>query len=223
MGKYRGENPFKITSRSIVTTKFIPAAETTSRRLMIVLHGLGDSMEGYSWWPGAMRLPWLNYLLVNAPNPYYGGFSWYDIQTGEGISRSRDLLFQLLDGLKDFPAEQIVFSGFSQGCLMSIEIGARYPRRLAGIVGISGYTHEPEKLVQELSPVARQQSFLITHGTQDPLIPLATVRQQIALLKNAGLQIDWREFVKAHTIAGEEEMAVIRQFVQGCYVNSSEK
>ena len=64
----------------MLDTEFIAATEKSSRRLMIVLHGLGDSMEGYRWWPEAMQLPWLNYLLVNAPDPYYGGFAWYDLQ-----------------------------------------------------------------------------------------------------------------------------------------------
>ncbi len=201
----------------MLTTRFIPAAGPPSRRLMIVLHGLGDSLEGWLWLPGALQLPWLNFLLVNAPDPYYGGWSWYDIETDAGVGASRQLLFQLLDGLKEYPAGQIVFLGFSQGCLMSIEVGARYPRRLAGIAGISGYVHEPEELIREFSPVARQQRFLITHGTQDPLIPIEKARQQIALLKKAGLNIDWREFVKAHTVEGEAELAVIRQFVRDCY------
>jgi len=190
---------------------------------MIVLHGLGDSLEGWLWLPGALQLPWLNFLLVNAPDPYYGGWSWYDIESGAGIEASRQLLFELLDGLKEYPAGQIVFSGFSQGCLMSIEVGARYPRRFAGIAGISGYVHEPEKLIRELSPVARRQRFLITHGTQDPLIPIQKARQQIALLQEAGLRIDWREFVKAHAVAGEEELAVIRQFVRECYEETEER
>lgn len=47
--------------------EFIPARETNSRRLWIMLHGLGDSIEGYRWLPQAMQLPWMNYLLVNAP------------------------------------------------------------------------------------------------------------------------------------------------------------
>ena len=200
----------------MLESKFIPAA-TPSARLMIVLHGLGDNLEGWTWLPEALQLPWLNFLLVNAPEPYYGGFSWYDINTGEGIESSRQLLFELLAGLKDYPPDQIVFSGFSQGCLMSIEIGARYPRRLAGIVGISGYTHNPEQLIQELSPVALEQKFLITHGTQDPLIPVQNVRKQIAMLQGAGLKIEWREFVKAHTVAGEKEIAVVREFIRGCY------
>jgi phospholipase/carboxylesterase len=204
----------------MLTTEFIPAA-TRTNRLMVVLHGLGDSMEGWTWLPEALQLPWLNFLLVNAPEPYYGGFSWYDINSGAGVEASRQMLFELLDSLKDYPPRQIIFSGFSQGCLMSIEIGARYPHRLAGIVGISGYTHEPEKLIRELSPVALEQRFLITHGTDDPLIPLQNVRKQIALLKSAGLKIDWREFVKAHNMAGEKELAVIREFIRGCYDETS--
>jgi phospholipase/carboxylesterase len=198
-------------------TQFIDAEEAGSKRLMIVLHGLGDSMAGYGWWPMAMQLPWLNYLLVNAPDVYYSGFSWYEINNPEGgVARSRKLLFQLLDDLagKGFAPGNIVFSGFSQGCLMSIEIGARYPHLLAGIVGISGYALMPERLVTELAPMAKRQQFLITHGTQDPLIPIEQVRPQMDILRKAGLQIEWREFVKAHTIAGEQEMTVIREFVQ---------
>jgi len=204
----------------MLDSEFIVATGENSGRLMIVLHGLGDSMEGYRWWPDAMQLPWLNYLLVNAPDPYYGGFAWYDLQNpAHGIERSRKLLFQLLDELarKKFPPEKIVFSGFSQGCLMSMEIGARYRHRLSGIVGVSGYVYEPEQLVKQLAPEASRQRFLITHGTQDPLIPVAQVRLQMDVLHQAGLQIEWREFVKGHTIAGETEMSVIRDFVQSCY------
>ncbi len=45
---------------------------------MVMLHGLGDSIEGYRWFPEAMGLPGMNYLLVNAPDEYYGGYSWFD-------------------------------------------------------------------------------------------------------------------------------------------------
>jgi predicted esterase len=197
--------------------EFIPAQETGSRRLLIMLHGLGDSASGYEWMAAALQLPWLNYLLVNAPDPYYGGFSWYDFSgdAGSGVRRSRQLLFQLLDQQRErgFATEQTILGGFSQGGLMTIDVGLRYPHLLAGLISISGYVFEPENLVQELSPVARQQPLLLTHGTVDPLIPIAPVRQQIQILKTAGLQIQWREFEKAHTIAGEEELRLIRDFV----------
>ena len=204
-------------------SELIPAAERGSRRLMVMLHGLGDSIEGYRWLPEAMRLPWLNYLLVNAPDDYYGGFSWYDITGNQspGVLRSRQLLFDLLDDLRvrGYPTEQTTLGGFSQGCLMAIDIALRYPYRLAGVVGISGYVFEPSKVLLELSPVALEQRFLVTHGTFDPVVPFEKTRPQITKLQAAGLRIDWREFAKPHTIAGEEELGVIRKFVRAGYAD----
>lgn len=202
----------------MLTTDLIPAAEKQSRKLIVALHGLGDSMEGYRWLPQILGFSWLNCLLVNAPDEYYGGYSWYDFaaEPGPGVARSRQLLFSLLDRQREagFPTEQTILFGFSQGCLMTIEVGLRYPHRLAGLIGISGYSNEPEKAVQELSPVAREQKFLLTHGTEDPLIPLGPVRAQVALLKSSGLQIAWHEFTKEHTIEGTQELELIRSFVR---------
>jgi phospholipase/carboxylesterase len=205
--------------------ELIPAVKSgagRARPLMVMLHGLGDSIEGYRWLPEAMALPWMNYLLVNAPDDYFGGHAWFDYPDNyaPGVQRSRKLLFELLDDLraKGFPAEQITFGGFSQGCLMAIEIGLRYPHRLAGVVGISGWVCEIKKALNLLSPVAMQQRLLITHGTLDPLIAFAMVQGQVSQLKAAGLNVEWREFVKAHTIA-EDEIAVIRDFVRAGYGN----
>lgn len=199
-------------------TDMIPAEQSNSRRLMIALHGLGDSMEGYRWLPQMLGLPWLNYMLVNAPDEYYGGYSWYDFASDPdpGVDRSRRNLCLLLDEQRQagFPTEQTVLFGFSQGSLMTIEVGTRYPHELAGLIGISGYAHRPERLIRELSPVARDQHFLLTHGTRDPLIPFEPVKKQIALLMTAGLRIEWHEFDKEHTIAGEEELRVIRDFIR---------
>ena len=190
---------------------------------MVMLHGLGDSIEGYRWMPEAMGLTWMNYLLVNAPDEYFEGYSWFDFGSDivPGVVRSRKLLFALLDDLraKGFPTDQTTFGGFSQGCLMAIEMGLRYPQRFAGVVGISGYVCEPDKVLGELSPVAAEQRLLLTHGTLDPMIPFAVVREQVNLLKAAGLRIEWHEFVKPHTIAGEEELGVVRKFVRAGYAD----
>ena len=205
----------------MLQTEFIPATDPGSKRLMIMLHGLGDSIEGYRWWPEALRLPWLNHLLVNAPDDYFGGYSWFDIDDqAPGVLRSRQLLCQLLEGLngRGFASDQITLGGFSQGCLMAVDVGLRYPHRLAGIVGISGWVFELEQTLRQLSPVAREQRLLMTHGTSDPMIPIERVRPQIPLLQAAGIKIAWQEFAKVHTIQGETEMAVIREFVRAGYL-----
>ena len=201
--------------------ELVAARDKNSKRLMLMLHGLGDSIEGYRWLPEAMRFPWMNYLLVNAPDEYYGGYAWFEFggDIVPGVQRSRKLLFELLDAMRaqGFPTEQTTLGGFSQGCVMAVEVGLRYPHRFAGIVGISGWVSEPEKLVRELSPVAFRQRLLISHGTLDPLVPFAVTREHVNLLKAAGLHVEWHEFVKAHTIAGEDELDVIRKFVRAGY------
>jgi phospholipase/carboxylesterase len=201
----------------MLDAKLIPAADGSSKRLLIVLHGLGDSMEGYAWVPQVLKYRWLNYLLVNAPDEYYGGFSWYDYAGNPepGVRRSIALLHSLLDDCraKGFPTEQTVLAGFSQGCLMTLEAGLRYPHRFAGLVGMSGYVLSAANLLSTLSPTAREQRILMTHGRQDPVIPFARVRDQKEQLRAGGLQIEWHEFDMAHTIV-EEELAVIARFIE---------
>lgn len=202
----------------MLETELVPARERGSTALLVVLHGLGDSMDGYRGLPAELNLPWLGYLLVNAPDPYYIGYSWYDIygDADPGVARSRRLLFELLDDLpsRGFPVEQTSVFGFSQGCLMAMEVATRFPRRLAGCIGVSGYFHAPEMLLDDLPPVAREQRILFTHGTRDPLIPIGPVRRQVELLRGAGLAIEWHEFEKEHGFAGEVEFAVIRRFLR---------
>jgi phospholipase/carboxylesterase len=201
-----------------LNTDLIPAREKSSR-LMIVLHGLGDSMEGYRDVPATLRIPWLNYLLVNAPDPYYGGYSWYDFagDAAPGVVRSRALLTSLLDSQRaNFPSDQTILFGFSQGCLMTLETGLRYPHKLAGLIGVSGYVQDEPALENELSEAAREIPILWTHGTRDPLIPLDAVRQQVQSLKNAGLKIDWHELPKEHTIDPREPQ-IIRDFISRCF------
>jgi len=207
-------------------TELIPAADRASRRLFVVLHGLGDSLDGWRWLPTALGLPHLNYLLVNAPDPYYGGWSWFDYPgpIAPGIHRSRQLLFDLLDQLpaQGFPAEQTTLGGFSQGCLMSLETGLRYPHRLAGIVGLSGWVFELDQLLRDLTPTARSQRLLITHGLYDPLLPFAETQRQVRQLQAAGLHVDWHEFPKEHTLYGAEEVGVIREFVRAGYAGMTD-
>lgn len=205
----------------MLNAELFRAEDPASKALLVALHGLGDSSAGYHWLPEAMDLPWLNYLLVNAPDPYFGGYSWYDFagNPGPGVERSRRLLGGLLTQLKGqgYPADQITLFGFSQGCLMTVDVGFRHPERLAGLVGVSGYVHEPDRLLSEMPPIARSQRMLFTHGTQDPLIPCAKVKEQVRQLTEAGLNIEWREFAKAHTILDGDEMTAIREFIRAGY------
>src|SRR5688572_18097776 len=82
--------------------RYIPAPKPgPEEKLLVVFHGLGDSLNGFTWMPSAFGIGELSYLLVNAPDDYYGGFSWFDFPSDPlpGIYRSRKLIAGLLDEL----------------------------------------------------------------------------------------------------------------------------
>lgn len=210
----------------MLETQFIPAADPTSRRLMIVMHGLGDSLDSFRTLPHKISLPRLNYLLVNARTRYGPGFSWFDFpgDPGPGADQSYLQLQQLLDGQRanGFPTEQTVLFGFSQGCLMVWETGIRYPHRFAGCIGVSGFMREPEQLLKLRSPVAAQQRFFITHGIMDDLIPMDPSKEQVELMRQAGLQAEWTEIIKGHAIDIYGEMLLIRRAIEGFFQASQD-
>ncbi len=197
--------------------RFVPA-EQPSARLVIVLHGLGDSAGGLVWMPEQLHLPWLNYLMLNAPNPYFfDGFSWYDIENPqEGIESSRALLRRLLEELEaqGWRSENILLFGFSQGCVMSIDIALRWPKALAGVVGVSGYVWLPEGWQAEMVPEARSRAWLVTHGIYDPLLPPERTLAQVERLRAEGLEIEWHAFGKDHSIDMYKELPLMREWIR---------
>jgi phospholipase/carboxylesterase len=97
---------------------------------------------------------------------------------------------------------------------MTLEYGARHTRRLAGYVGISGYAYDPEALLRELNPEVNKGDWLITHGTEDEVLPVARTREQIQQLNAGGFKVDYREFTKTHTIDVGREIPEIREWMR---------
>lgn len=186
-------------------------------KLLVVLHGRGDSSRGFHWLPDALALPGLDYLLVNAPDRYFGGRSWYDLPPNQtpGVLRSRALLDRLFEELQaqGYAPTDVGLFGFSQGCLMTLEWGARSPLVLGAYVGISGYCLDPAALLAERHPSCAPERWLITHGSQDDVVPYATTQRQMAELARGGLPLRFETYAKAHTLDPDEELPALRRFL----------
>lgn len=191
------------------------APSEPSGKLVVVLHGRGDSSAGFHWMPQALALPGVSYLLVNAPDPWYGGRSWYDLPPAHlaGIDRSRALLDALFAEIfaQDYTAEDTVLFGFSQGCLMTLEWGGRSDLPLAGCCGVSGYVGDVDALMEELSPAAMARPWLVTHGRHDEVLPFGVTEAQMEILREVGLPVDFRGYDKTHTI--DADLGDIRAFL----------
>jgi len=88
---------------------FIPA-KVPSRKIMIILHGRGDSSEGFLGVSEFLNIDDMNYLLLDAPFEYFTGYSWYQLPPEQlpGIEYSSKLLTQTLDQLfeSDYDADK---------------------------------------------------------------------------------------------------------------------
>jgi len=186
---------------------FYPSSKP-SKKLMIILHGRGDSSAGFTWLPPYLNMDDMNYLLLDAPYDYYGGRSWYDLppEQLEGIEYSSKILTEILDELfeEQFEASQSFLFGFSQGSLLTFEFGARYHKVLAGYMAISGYIYDPKKLLVEMNPKVKEARWLCTHGTQDGVLPFLKSEAEVKVLQEGGFDIEFRSYAKDHTIVKEE-------------------
>lgn len=210
------------SSRPHTTLDSLWVPQPNSKKLILVAHGRGDSYDGFRWLPEALGLN-VNYLMVNAPDKYYGGYSWYDMAPNQepGIRRSRAALDQLLQEIQDygFAAGDVLYFGFSQGCLMGLEWGGRTSLKLAGYVGISGYAFNEQRLDEEKHESGQSVPWLITHGTADSALPYERTAGQIRFLQEKGWPIQFETFSKDHTIDPVDELALLRSWIDKALSN----
>ncbi len=189
-------------------------------RWVVMLHGLGDSKEGWKPVAPMLGLDRVGWIFVQAPEAYGPGWSWFEFAgigrapDAAGILRSRELLRDLLKTLEShhrIPCEQIILMGFSQGCLMSLDVALRHDRRFAAVIALSGWVFEIDGYPANLG-TARQRIFQ-AHGRFDDVIPIERTRPQAERLKALGLDLTWAEYDLDHGLDPDEELADIRAFV----------
>jgi len=181
---------------------------TNGNKVMIVLHGLGDSLESYKIFTAEVNVTGLHYLLVNAPTPYFMGHSWYDIPPGDpnpGITDSSDILLEVIEEVKNqgFQAEDIILCGFSQGGCIVMETLYKIPYKLGGVAALSPRLYE-ERLPEKLSYAAKKTPVFCAHGNYDDVIPFKQTENSVMTLSKKGMQIEFHDFDMGHEIDAME-------------------
>jgi phospholipase/carboxylesterase len=200
---------------ALFKSEFIPS-QKASGKLMIVLHGKGDSMKPFMAFDEELQIPEMNYLLLNAPKKFLDGYSWYGDPPfqKDGVLRVRAKMLQLLAEIEDlgWKPENIFLFGFSQGCLVSADLAMNYPKKLGGVVGISGYFHFFPRWKRALKR-NRLTPWLLTHGDRDDVLPIEDTRYGVEKLRSAGMKVQFVESKKKHVLE-VEEYPVIRKWVR---------
>lgn len=195
----------------------------TPSATVVILHGLGADGTDFLPFADALELPGVGpvrYVFPRAPvrpvtvNGGQPMRAWYDILAFGGAAREdeaglRDSIGQvhaLLDAerARGMPAARTVLAGFSQGCAITLAGGLRYPHRLAGLVGMSGYLPLASSLAGERHAANAGTPLLLAHGTRDPLVQLARGRAAHDAIAQLGNPVEWHDYPMEHSVCIEE-------------------
>jgi phospholipase/carboxylesterase len=198
---------------------------------VIWLHGLGA--DGHDFEPIVPELvqpgerAW-RFIFPNAPvRPVTinGGMSmraWYDLKgldrrSAEDIAGFRDTdahIRQLIarEGERGIPANRVVLAGFSQGGAVSLYTVPRFPERLAGVMALSCYLPQENRLIAERAAANDATPIFMAHGQGDTVLPMALGVQSRDFLRAQGYTIEWHDYPMPHAVCAAE-IADIREFL----------
>jgi len=97
-----------------------------------------------------------------------------------------------------------VLAGFSQGAAIALFSGTRYPEKLAGIMGLSGYMVLAPKFDAERDNANQTVPIFLAHGTQDPVVPLQLGEDTHQLLETTQYSVEWHTYPMGHSVSPEE-------------------
>lgn len=194
---------------------------------IIVLHGLGA--DGHDFEPVCQALDLrpllaggagLRFVLPHAPvipvtiNGGHPMPAWYDIRDADldqredpvGLRRSQAAIEALIEREieRGVAPERIVLMGFSQGCAMSLMTGLRYSKRLAGLVGLSGYLPLLASTEAERSAANQATPIFLAHGRNDAVVPLARAHAAREELLRLGYTVQWQDYAMGHEVHPDE-------------------
>ena len=191
------------------------------RAAVIWLHGLGA--DGHDFEPIIPELGMpaaaspVRFVFPHAPlQPVTinGGAvmrAWYDVtgdgrQDAAGVRSSQAHVEALIarERARGVAARAIVLAGFSQGGAMALQTGLRHPERLAGILALSTYLPLPDTVADEAHAANRDVPIVMSHGIQDPVIPLSWAKRSRDHLVALGYAVEWREYPMPHSVCAEE-------------------
>jgi len=163
------------------TTIIKPEANKDIKNAIILLHGYGGDGEDISM----LTLNWKRHLqntIFICPNGHEScsinptGYQWFDLTKDDPVYileqsiKAEEKVNQFINEVKkeyNLENEKICLSGFSQGCMMSINLGLTSDQSFNCVVGFSG------KIINQKDLKIRKKNatdILLIHGDLDQVV-----------------------------------------------------
>lgn len=196
-----------------------PTIKSAHPPLLLLLHGYGSNEQDlYSL---AQYLPG-QYLILSVRAPYFiggDGYAWYNVDFSAGKpvydfdqeKKSRATLIEYIEAMKkQYDANDVYLSGFSQGAIMSYSIGLTRPDLVKGIAILSGRLLDEIKSNVAPQKELQQLKIFIAHGSSDNMLQVQYAKDAVAYLTSLHLSPVYKEYNIGHTI----NEAVLQDFIQ---------
>ena len=180
----------------LTTTIIKPENDILIKRAVILLHGYGGDGKDISM----LTLNWKRFLpntIFLCPNGHEKceinpiGYQWFDLTRDDPeyiLEQSKKAEIKLNQFIEEVKNEygltnlQICLSGFSQGCMMSINLGLTSSENYNCIVGFSGKVINSEDLNKRKTTSTK---MLLIHGDKDAVVlPTFLLEAKDFLIRN---------------------------------------
>ena len=194
-----------MTSYDLDVTSVFPLSKNKPRQAIILCHGYGGDGKDIStlainW---QRFLPEAIFLCPNAPetcavNPQ--GYQWFDLTSEKDeiilekslVAEEKLNIFleQVFDNFQLEPTN-LALVGFSQGCMMSIQVGLKKKEQINCLVGYSGKIINQQHLSDNIN--SKPKIFLM-HGAKDTIVSPTHLLEAKEYLNNQGIKIKTKLF-----------------------------
>ena len=147
--------------------------------------------------------------------PAYG---WFPLSQGRppdptAVSMAQGLVEIFIDdACERYPVDRskLVLAGFSQGGFMASLVALSDPARYAGLLAMSSWL--PAEIAEKLEPVPAHERLptLLTHGSEDPMIPIDRAYASRDALLRLRVPVAFREYPMGHEIRPEALRDIVR-------------
>ena len=211
-----------MTNYNLEFTSVLPISKKKPQQIIVLCHGYGGDGKDIS----ALAINWQRFLpnaiflCPNAPevcsiNPH--GYQWFDLSSDnleiilqKSIDAEEKLnifLDQVFDNLQLEPSN-LALVGFSQGCMISIQVGLKRKKQINSLIGYSGKIINQKHLSDNIN--SRPKIFLM-HGENDIIVSPVYLLEAKEYLKNHGINTKIKMFKNCeHKIPIEGSSLVLR-------------
>jgi len=194
-----------MTSYILEATSVSPLSKNKPRQVIILCHGYGGNGKDIS----ALAINWQRFLpdaiflCPNGPevctvNPQ--GYQWFDLTSDkEEVILEKSLMVeeklntfldQVFDNLQLEPSS-LALVGFSQGCMMSIQVGLKRKKQINCLIGYSGKVINQKHLSNNVN--SKPKIFLM-HGENDTIVSPTHLLEAKEYLKKHGINAKTKMF-----------------------------